>query len=93
MLSTFTTEHGTLIIRTQDIRAIEDKAEGCALVWVVEGADVVLQVRTIVGTARENLERLQHEELEAIIKVQRAEQRGQQGLPALPIVRGGKALR
>lgn len=98
MLSTFTTEHGTLIVPTANIRSIADverfRGPGkeitieCQVEWVVTESD--LRAQYVVGTARENLERLQREELEAVEAYRRAEQRQSQGLPMLPVVRGGK---
>lgn len=86
MLSKFTTEHGTLIIRTEDIRGIEDRNDGSTvLIWVIEGA---VQVHTITGTAAENLARLQTEEFLLMEKAAQAQRRIDKGMPALPIVRG-----
>lgn len=90
MLSTFTTEHGALIIRTQDIRAIEDKEGRCIVVWVIEGADIVVQTRRIEGTAAENYARLQAEELELIGAAHERQVRAERGYPMLPVPRGGK---
>lgn len=95
MLSTFTTEHGTLIIRTQDIRRIEDtEGEGCRLAWNEEDGSHFAKIE---GTAQENLDRLKAEELDAIaqaearqLAAQQAQQRVQQGFPPIPILRGGK---
>lgn len=87
MFSTFTTRGGkTLIIRGQDLRSLEDTSDGCVLVW--EPSAGQLMNRAIEGTAAENLARLQAEELEAIDRVQRAQQRQQDGRPLVPVPRG-----
>jgi hypothetical protein len=94
MLSTFTTEYGTLIIRTQDIREIADVEDGCLLSYWLETRMATARIQ---GTARENLDRLKAEELDAIaqaearqLAAQQAQQRVQQGYPPIPILRGGK---
>ena len=86
MFSTFATEHGTLIIRAVDIRRIEDTVEQrCLLVWEECGEQ---HLATIQGTARENLDRLIAEDLAVQDRVQRAQQRQSNGLPALSVPRG-----
>jgi hypothetical protein len=92
MLSTFTTSDGTLIIRTQDIRRIEDAPEETTLAYWEEGHMVY---RPIQGTARENLDRLKQEELDEIaaatarqLALQAQQQRVQNGLPQVPLLRG-----
>lgn len=103
MLSTFITEHGTLIVRTQDLRRIEDEptykdfamndltiiGTQCVVEW--ERVGNTLNHRVVIGTAAENLARLRAEEFAAIAESAQYQQRIDKGLPMLPIVRGGKA--
>lgn len=83
MLCTFTTDYGTLIVQSEDIKAIEDcqralmpANEGapmppekpiCMLVWMI-GAS--MHDREIHGTALENMTRLQQEELDLVARVE-----------------------
>lgn len=86
MLITFTTEHGQLVIRSEDLRRIEDRArEGCRIAWV-EGDE--LMISGILGTAQENHDRIVMEEARAIAAYEDMQQRSRQGLPALPVSRG-----
>lgn len=92
MFSVFTIHHSQvdkireLIVRSEDIREIEDTPEGYARVlYVIEGE---VHSQMVVGTARANLERLRTEELQALEQVQRVQQRQASGLPALPVPRG-----
>lgn len=67
MLCTFTTEHGALIVSSDDIKAIEDRPTGvCELIWAV--GNITLD-RIITGTALENRDRIQQEELDLIDRV------------------------
>lgn len=88
MFCTFTTRQGrTLIIRTEDIRCLYDQQEGgCRVTWLIGTEE--REHSDIEGTARENLERLKREELEAIDKAQQLQQRQGNGLPILPVPRG-----
>ncbi len=91
MLCTFTKLNGgTLVIRSEDIKSIDDReSDGSQLVWLT-GTEVCSQ--RIEGTARENMERLQREELETIARVEsyqrETQARMQQGYPAIPVPRG-----
>lgn len=86
MFSVFTTERGQLIIRTQDIRRIEDiEGGGCHLAWNEEDGPHYTKVQ---GTAQENLERLIMEDLALQDRLQRAQGRRQGGYPGLPVMRG-----
>lgn len=90
MLSTFTKlDGGTLIVRSEDIKAIEDGTRGCTLVWLIGDQ---IHDRVIQGTALENLAHIQREELDGIDRVasyQEAQQRRQmEGYPAVPVPRG-----
>ena len=96
MFCTFTTEHGTLIIRTEDVRRIEDSVRYdlkekvnvpvCVVEWTPNGTERCFQ--TVHGTAAENLARLKAEELAAIEAAQRLQQRQGDGLPLMPVPRG-----
>lgn len=90
MLCTFTTKDGTLIIRSDDIREIcDDPKDGTYLRWEAGGA---LHLATISGTASENRDRIQQEELDLIARIedhrQQLQQRMQAGYPAVPVQRG-----
>lgn len=105
MLITFTTEHGLLVIRADDLRRIEDVQRTewkvgekdpiyttvCIVEWTPNGTE--LCHADITGTAQENLDRVLVAESKAIAAYEDMQRRAQQGLPALPIVRGGKAAR
>jgi hypothetical protein len=90
MLCTFTTEHGTLIIRSDDIRAIEDSISppGCILTWQI---GTVIDSRLILGTASENRERILQEELDQVGTVELHRYRTQQLIQAQPAPRGKHA--
>ena len=89
MLCTFTTERGNLIIRSEDIRAIEDGGAETTLTFMVGDAP---NTETIAGTAIENRDRIQHEELELIARVEahryEIQKQLQAGYPVPPIKRG-----
>mgnify|MGYP001586362497 FL=1 len=89
MLCTFTTEGGRLVIRSDDIRIIEDVAAGTALTWAV-GDDVYHSA--IAGTATENRDRIQQEELDMIARVEahryETQRRLAEGYPVPPVARG-----
>jgi len=96
MLCTFTTEQGALIIRSDDIRSIEDVSPGenfvgdwALLRWMI--GDQVFKIG-IKGTAIENRDRIQHEELELIARVEahryETQKQLQAGYPVPPIKRG-----
>jgi len=96
MLTTFTTEHGALVIRSEDLRRLEDtvhldgSSAGCTLGWI-EGE--AMKYAAILGTAQENRDRLVAEELHAIAEYEAMQRRQQEGRPMLPVVRGGKVAR
>jgi hypothetical protein len=91
MLCTFTTKDGkTLIVRSDDIRVIEDAGDDeSLLIWMI--GDQV-QDKFIQGTARENAERIQQEELDLIARIeehrQQLQRRMAEGYPAVPVKRG-----
>lgn len=66
MLCTFTTEYGLLVVRSDDIRSISDGPENTLLRWDVCGG---VYEAIILGTAAENRDRIQQEELELIDRV------------------------
>lgn len=96
MLCTFTFKNSptgdeprTLVIRIDDIRTIKDTPDGTELAYLVHDA---LWLVLVTGTARENMERLQREELDTIATMyghqQQQQARLQQNLPIPPVVRG-----
>lgn len=98
MFSTFTTEHGVLIIRTADVRRIEDVRRWqadhepttvCQVEWEPKAG--VLHDRIVTGTAQENMDRLVAEEMKLIVAAEERQQRQARGLPMIPISRGKKA--
>lgn len=88
MLTTSTTERGALVIRSEDLRRLEDTPEGCMLCFVEEGQRTYT---TILGTAAENRDRIIAEEGRALAVYEEMQARTRQGYGALPVVRGGKA--
>lgn len=90
MLSTFTTKDGLLVIRSEDLRRIEDRAHGCAITYLV-GDEPISGV--VLGTAQENLDRITADEARQLAAYTEMQARTQQGLPALPVVRGGRVAR
>jgi len=89
MFSTFTTDHGDLIVRAVDIRALVDTPKGCRL--LSETTPGQLMEHLIHGTAAENMARLRQEETDALIAAEQIRQRNQ-GAPA-PVQRGRQSLR
>lgn len=91
MLCTFTTEHGNLVIVSDDIKGIEDTDRGCYLTWLVAG-DV--HCKMVQGTAAENRDRIQQEELDLITRVNQHQQNAQRriaaGQPPVSVIRGRK---
>ena len=91
MLCTFTTEFGqTLIIRSDDIRVIQDADNGISiLTWMIGDAHHDQHIR---GTARANADRIQQEELDLIARIEAHRQqlqiRMREGYPAVPVERG-----
>lgn len=76
MLCTFTTESGNLIVHSDHIKAIEDTESGtCHVTWAV-GTDWFQ--RDIAGTALENRDRIQQEELDLIDRVNQHHLQAQQ---------------
>jgi hypothetical protein len=76
MLCTFTTETGALIVRSDDIRQISDDAGGVSrLVWMVGDE---YRMAPIKGTAIENRDRIQQEELDLIDRVNQHHMQAQQ---------------
>lgn len=96
MLTTFTTEHGLLVIRSEDIRRIEDIKQhdcrdgtdtpACIVEWSPIDGD--LQVRHILGTAAENRDRIIGDEMKLVAAYEEMQQRKDRGLPPLAIQRG-----
>ena len=91
MLCTFTTEKGgALVIRSDDIRLIMDREDGADLAWMV--GEEVHHYR-ILGTAAENRDRIQQEELDLIARVEahryETQRRLSEGYP-VPSVKRGK---
>ena len=87
MLATFTTKEGLLVIRSEDLRRIEDMSNGCAITYLIGDESIA---RPVLGTAQENLNRITADEARQLAAYAEMQARSQQGLPALPIVRGGK---
>ena len=94
MFSTFTTDNGKLIIRTEQVQGLADIATRvygtdapprCVVSWLV-GNEV--HSVDVLGTAQENFDRLKREELEMVAEAQKYQQRQEAGLPVLPIPRG-----
>lgn len=86
MFSTFKKdEDQSLIIRTEDLKRIEDTVDGCKVSWV-EGTDI-LRCR-VTGTAAENYARLQAEELRLIEAAAERQRRYDGGYPLMPVPRG-----
>jgi len=90
MLCAFTTKDGeTLVIRSDDIRMLLDRANGSRLTWVI-GADA--HDMYIQGSARENAARIQQEELDLIARIEdhraQLQRRMSEGYPAVPVKRG-----
>ena len=97
MLCTFTTRHGALIVQSDDIKAIEDTGDDCTLRFSIGN---VTFDRVVIGTALENRDRIQLEELELIDRVNQHHLKAQlqaqmqQQLAAQPAkVQRGKAVR
>jgi len=90
MLATFTTKEGLLVIRSEDLRRIQDRPIGCTITWIE--ADEACSC-TVLGTAQENLDRITTDEARQLAAYAEMQARTQQGLPALPVVRGGKVAR
>jgi hypothetical protein len=90
MLCTFTTEDGTLVIRSDDIRVIENAGPERARLIFMDGDDRLMRI--ISGTAAENRDRIQQEELDLIGRVEshryEMQKQLQAGYPVPPVVRG-----
>lgn len=91
MLCTFTTRgYKTLVVRSDDIRAIEDYAENESRLIYMVGNDA--QSMFIFGTATENRDRIQQEELDLIARVEahryETQRRLSEGYPVPPVTRG-----
>jgi hypothetical protein len=91
MLCTFTTRgEKTLIVRSDDIRAIEDYGDGLSRLVYLVGNDTLSTF--ILGTATENAARIQQEELDLIARAEehrrQLQQRMAEGYPAVPVQRG-----
>lgn len=98
MFSTFQTEHGTLIVRTESLRTIEDRLRlfaypsdqdntpHCFVDWLFEDGEI--RTREVLGTAAENYARLQAEELRLIEAAAERQRRYDGGLPLMPVPRG-----
>jgi hypothetical protein len=74
MLCTFTTKDGALIVRSDDIRRIADHETHTLLAWI-EG-ELICTAR-VLGTAIENRDRIQQEELDLIDRVNQHHLRAQ----------------
>lgn len=70
MLITFTTEHGNLIIRGEDLRRLEDVLDGCMICFVEEGQRTYT---TVHGTASENAARIVAQEAQVIAVYEEAQ--------------------
>lgn len=84
MLCTFTvTPDRSMVIRSEDIRGIVDMDnQETRLTWIV-GDDI--HQATIQGTARENMARLQQEEIDAVLRINAYRQHIEQGnAPPIP---------
>ena len=84
MLITFTTEHGHLVIRSEDLRRLEDIPDGCALGYLQHDR---LFSEIVQGTAAENRDRIVAEETAAIAAYEDMQRRARQG-PAQAVSRG-----
>lgn len=98
MLCTFTTEHGNFIVPSDDIRAIEDRLGGAIVTYGKTLAEA--STRAILGTAIENRDRIQQEELDLIDRVnqhhlqaQTQARLQQQMMAQLPRVERGKQIK
>jgi hypothetical protein len=88
MLCTFTTEHGALIVRSDDIREIADYGDGARLAYMV--GDEAFRA-TIIGTATENAARIAQDEFDLMARVETHRYKTQQLLQAQPTPRGRQA--
>lgn len=89
MLCTFKTEHGDLVIRSDDIRIISDGSDGTTMLrWELCGEE---RSTYILGTAAENRDRLSQVELDMIAKVETHRYQLQMLLQAQPTPRGRQA--
>ena len=101
MFCTFTTKDGVLILRTQDVRRLEDRPHNdgessmCVVVWVENEHSLEPLYRDVLGTARENLDRPRAEEHAAVKAAHEFERQLQQPatrapapVPIVPIGRG-----
>lgn len=97
MLCTFTIQHDQgdtqireLIIPTESIKQIVDSARGTTELSYLVGDQIFYA--NVLGTARENMARLQREELDTIATMyghqQQQQARLQQNLPIPPVARG-----
>lgn len=90
MLCTFTTEDGGLIVRSEDIRVLEDAGKERSRLIFTVGDDSLMRI--ITGTAVENRDRIQQEELDLIARIeshrQQLQRRMAEGYPAVPVQRG-----
>lgn len=87
MFSRFTRNEGrhTFFVRVDHLIAVLDTTEGCMVVYH-EGDDVARVIAD--GTAQDNFERLQAEEIALMDAARERERRAQGGLPLLPVPRG-----
>lgn len=89
MLITFTTEHGNLIIRSEDLRRLEDEAgPRCRVEWAPTGAGLHFQY--VTGTALDNYARIMQEEAKLIAAYEAAQRMAQTPPQDLRYTRGGK---
>lgn len=96
MLITFTTEHGDLVIRAEDLRRLQDvrnEAEPsqppkCWIDWVQHDR---IFTEVITGTAAENRDRIVQQEAQVITAYEEAQRRAAAATPRdLGLTRGGK---
>ena len=86
MLITFTTEHGHLVIRAEDLRRLEDGPAGCLVAWQEHNS---VQSAPVVGTAAENQARIVAQET-AVIAAYEEAQRRERDRERFPVTRGDK---
>ena len=71
MLITFTTEHGNLVIRGEDLRRLEDGPEQQCIIGWVEHETV--HHSPVNGTAAENLARIVQQEAQVVAAYEEAQ--------------------
>ena len=89
MLITFTTEHGNLIIRGEDLRRLEDGPEGQCVVGWTEGETRLMNYAPIQGTASENAARIVAQEAQVIAVYEEAQRQAERQTKARTAVKRG----